>query len=62
MNYLDTDSDGDGIDDAVEGAADVDGDLAPNFLDLDSDGDDLIDQIEFVNGLDPLMPIWIMMV
>ena len=42
MNLGLTDSDGDGIDDAVEGAADVDGDLIPNFLDLDSDGDDLM--------------------
>ncbi|MBN2359160.1 MAG: thrombospondin type 3 repeat-containing protein [Deltaproteobacteria bacterium] len=38
-NWLDTDSDGDHIDDAVEGRRDVDGDGLPNYLDTDSDGD-----------------------
>jgi hypothetical protein len=34
-NYIDPDSDGDGILDSMEGARDQDGDGAPNFLDLD---------------------------
>ena len=38
-NYLDLDSDGDGIPDSVEGQKDSDGDGIPNYLDLDSDGD-----------------------
>eukprot|EP01043_Picozoa_sp_COSAG02_P106499 COSAG02_NODE_42501_length_384_cov_0.628070_2_plen_39_part_01 len=37
------DSDGDGIDDAVEGTGDVDGDGTPNYLDVDSDGDGIPD-------------------
>ena len=32
-NYLDADSDGDGIADAVEGTGDDDGDGVPNYLD-----------------------------
>ena len=38
-NYLDLDSDGDGILDQTEGKSDPDGDSVPSFLDLDSDGD-----------------------
>ncbi|WP_412468438.1 Calx-beta domain-containing protein [Pedobacter sp. KLB.chiD] len=45
-NYLDLDSDGDGIKDSVEGTADPDGDGIPNYLDLDSDGDGIPDNIE----------------
>ena len=45
-NYLDFDSDNDGILDSVEGADDLEGDGVPNFLDLDSDGDGIPDQIE----------------
>ena len=45
-NYLDQDSDGDGIPDSVETAADVDGDGKPNFLDLDSDADGIPDAFE----------------
>ncbi|WP_029277763.1 tandem-95 repeat protein [Pedobacter borealis] len=45
-NYLDIDSDNDGILDSVEGVGDIDGDGIPNFLDLDSDGDGIPDQIE----------------
>jgi len=45
-NYLDIDSDNDGILDAVEGSADTDGDGILNFLDIDSDGDGIPDNIE----------------
>ncbi len=41
-----TDTDGDGIEDAVEGYGDPDGDLVPNFEDTDSDGDGLSDAEE----------------
>jgi len=41
-----TDTDGDGIEDAVEGYGDPDGDLVPNFEDTDSDGDGLSDAQE----------------
>ena len=40
---MDTDSDGDGIDDSVEGTTDTDGDGTPNYLDTDSDGDGIPD-------------------
>jgi hypothetical protein len=45
-NYLDLDSDGDGINDSVEGKNDIDHDGKPNFLDLDSDGDTIPDAME----------------
>lgn len=50
-NYLDSDSDGDGIPDAEEGMGfeppiDSDGDDHPDFLDLDSDNDGLLDEDE----------------
>ena len=45
-NYLDLDSDGDGISDSVEGKNDIDRDGKPNFLDLDSDGDTIPDSLE----------------
>ncbi|MEM9079223.1 MAG: hypothetical protein AAGC74_00860 [Verrucomicrobiota bacterium] len=42
-NFLDRDSDGDTIEDGVEGTADPDSDGIPNFLDLDSDNDTILD-------------------
>ena len=55
-DYLDTDSDGDGILDNTEDAGcsgtspctptDTDGDGKPNYLDLDSDGDGISDNTE----------------
>lgn len=59
-NWNDTDSDGDGIDDAVEAgdadlctpAVDTDGDGDPDYLDLDSDNDGVPDDLD-ANRLDP---------
>ena len=45
-NYLDLDSDGDGISDLEETNADYDADGIPNYLDDDSDGDSISDLIE----------------
>ena len=45
-NHLDLDSDGDGLTDQQETAADADGDVVPNFLDLDSDADGDTDEEE----------------
>ncbi|MCH1926991.1 IPT/TIG domain-containing protein [Shewanella sp. C32] len=42
-NWLDDDSDGDGIPDRVEGTGNQDADLLPNFVDTDSDNDGLLD-------------------
>lgn len=42
-NYVDLDSDSDGILDAVETDADTDFDFYPNYLDDDSDGDEIFD-------------------
>ncbi|MCX8533820.1 beta strand repeat-containing protein [Chryseobacterium luquanense] len=53
-DYLDLDSDNDGILDAIEGATDTDTDGTPNFRDTDSDNDGCPDVIEgaanFQNG------------
>ncbi len=46
VNWLDTDADGDGIPDRVEGRGDVDGDDIPNYLDVDADGDGVPDEDE----------------
>ncbi|MHA8099959.1 gliding motility-associated C-terminal domain-containing protein [Aquirufa aurantiipilula] len=45
-DYVDTDSDNDGISDMLEGSSDPDKDAFPNYRDLDSDGDWLGDQDE----------------
>lgn len=45
-DYLDQDSDNDGILDLNEGAGDTDGDGIPDFRDLDSDNDGCFDVIE----------------
>ena len=45
-DYLDGDTDGDGIADATEGAGDTDTDGVPNYRDLDSDDDGIPDELE----------------
>ncbi|WP_169727527.1 Ig-like domain-containing protein [Granulosicoccus antarcticus] len=52
QNQVDTDSDGDGIDDSDEGTVDTDGDLIPNYLDTDSDGDGIPDATELAVDTD----------
>ncbi len=52
----DTDADGDGILDSVEGAGDIDGDGIPNYRDLDSDGDGVSDAQEIIDGTSPTNP------
>lgn len=47
-----TDTDGDGIPDAVEGGADADNDGRPNLADPDSDGDGISDIIEGTEDVD----------
>jgi len=51
-NYLDTDSDGDGIGDDVEGSNDSDGDGQPNYLDTDADDDGIPDNTEGTDDAD----------
>ncbi len=46
VDFLEFDSDNDGINDNVELRGDPDGDNLPNYRDLDSDGDRLADQFE----------------
>ena len=51
-DYLDTDSDGDGILDSVEGTGDTDNDGVPDYLDADSDGDGIPDDVEGAGDID----------
>ena len=51
-NYLDLDSDGDEIEDAVEGIEDEDNDGIPNCIDIDSDGDGITDLEEGTDDQD----------
>ncbi|QYJ76086.1 IPT/TIG domain-containing protein [Shewanella sp. FJAT-52076] len=53
-NWRDSDADGDGFADAVEGLSDLDRDLKPNFLDLDADGNGIDDAVEGGDPADPL--------
>lgn len=46
-NWLDDDSDGDGIVDKLEGARNEDGDILPSFVDEDSDNNGVIDANDF---------------
>lgn len=46
------DSDGDGINDDIEGSDDLDGDGTPNYLDTDSDGDGIDDIVETIRDSD----------
>ena len=52
INSEDSDSDGDEIDDAIEGIGDPDGDSIPNFADTDSDGDGIGDYDEGLGDSD----------
>jgi hypothetical protein len=52
-NFIDTDSDGDSIDDQTEGSGDPDGDGQPSDLDTDSDNDGLLDTDELAAGTKP---------
>lgn len=52
-NWLDTDSDGDSFNDAIEGMEDLDNDGAPNFLERDADGNGIDDQLESGNNNAP---------
>jgi len=52
-DYLDHDSDDDGILDRVEGFVDLDDDGVPSFRDLDADGDHLGDAEELLAATDP---------
>jgi hypothetical protein len=48
-NFLDDDSDGDGLLDRLESFIDADKDSLGNFVDIDSDGNSIIDAVEAIN-------------
>ncbi|QBF82518.1 hypothetical protein EXU30_07265 [Shewanella maritima] len=50
-NWLDSDSDGDGLPDKVEGREDADNDGIGNFVDEDSDGNNILDYQEVGNNI-----------
>ena len=52
QNIEDYDSDGDGINDSVEGLIDTDGDGIANYKDTDSDGDGIDDSVEGLTDSD----------
>ncbi|MFT6448402.1 MAG: outer membrane protein OmpA-like peptidoglycan-associated protein [Oleispira sp.] len=51
-DYIDTDSDNDGIPDSTEGVADSDNDGMPDYQDTDSDGDGIADNDEGAGDVD----------
>jgi hypothetical protein len=51
-DYVDPDSDNDGITDKVEGTTDTDGDGKPNYVDADSDDDGITDATEGTTDTD----------
>lgn len=51
-DYLDSDSDNDGLNDAIEGKGDPDNDGLPNFIDRDSDNDGIPDAVEKATDAD----------
>ena len=51
-DYLDSDSDNDGLNDAIEGKNDPDNDGLPNFIDRDSDNDGIADAMEKATDTD----------
>lgn len=51
-NYVDTDSDGDGLLDSTERNVDTDGDGDANYLDLDTDNDGILDRTELLYDTD----------
>ncbi|MDO6777242.1 IPT/TIG domain-containing protein [Shewanella sp. 3_MG-2023] len=53
-NYLDDDSDGDGLLDKLELYSDFDNDSLSNFVDIDSDGNNITDEVEASNVNKPL--------
>ncbi len=51
-NYLDVDSDNDGLNDSYEKNRDSDGDRDADYVDLDSDNDGILDKLEYIGDMD----------
>ncbi len=51
-DYLDIDSENDGIPDAIEGTVDTDGDGVADWRDIDADNDGILDSAEGPSGMD----------